>query len=78
MPGKRIPDHQVQKFKQHRKTLSQASAAAKVAISERSARRIEQLTAIGFIALAEATTPLANPTGPALSSGLSRKCWVNT
>lgn len=42
MPGKRITDHQVQKFKQHRKTLSQTAAAAKVAISERSARRIEQ------------------------------------
>lgn len=42
MPGKRITDHQVHKFKQHRKTLSQVAAAAKVAISERSARRVEQ------------------------------------
>jgi transposase InsO family protein len=42
MPGKRITDHQVHKFKQHRKSLSQVAAAAKVAISERSARRVEQ------------------------------------
>jgi hypothetical protein len=42
MPGKRITDHQVHKFKQHRKTLSQVAAAAKVGISERSARRVEQ------------------------------------
>lgn len=42
MPGKRITDHQVHKFKQHRKTLSQVAAAAKVGISERSARRLEQ------------------------------------
>lgn len=46
MPGKRITDHQVQKFKQHRKRLSQSAAAAKVAISERSARRIERLDAL--------------------------------
>lgn len=42
MPGKRITDHQVHKYKQHRNTLTQVAAAAKVAISERSARRIEQ------------------------------------
>ena len=42
MPGKRITDHQVLKYKDHRKTLSQTAAAAKVAISERSARRIER------------------------------------
>jgi len=42
MPGKRITDHQVLKYKDHRKTLSQTAAAAKAAISERSARRIER------------------------------------
>ena len=42
MPGKKISDHQVHKFKQHRNTLSQVASAAKVGISERSARRIEQ------------------------------------
>jgi transposase InsO family protein len=42
MPGKRITDHQVHKFKQYRKTLSQTAAAAKVGISERSARRVER------------------------------------
>jgi hypothetical protein len=42
MPGKRITDHQVLKYKGHRKTPSQTAAAAKVAISERSARRIER------------------------------------
>jgi hypothetical protein len=41
MPGKKITDHQVNKYKQHRNTLSQAAAAAKAAISERSARRID-------------------------------------
>lgn len=42
MPGKRITDHQVHKYKQHRNKLSQVAAAAKSAISERSARRIDQ------------------------------------
>lgn len=41
MPGKKITDHQVHKYKQHRSRLGQAAAAAKAGISERSARRIE-------------------------------------
>jgi transposase InsO family protein len=41
MPGKKITDHQVLKYKEHRKTRTQAAAAAKAGISERSARRIE-------------------------------------
>jgi len=41
MPGKRITDYQVLKYKHWRQTTSQSAAAAKVAISERSARRIE-------------------------------------
>ena len=41
MPGKRITDHQVHKYKQHRNKLSQVAAAAKAGLSERSARRIE-------------------------------------
>jgi hypothetical protein len=41
MPGKKITDHQVLKYKEHRKTRTQSAAAAKVGISERSARRIE-------------------------------------
>ena len=41
MPGKRITDHQVHKYKQYRNRLTQVAAAAKAAISERSARRIE-------------------------------------
>ena len=41
MPGKKITDHQVQKYKQHRLKLNQAAAAAKAGLSERSARRIE-------------------------------------
>jgi hypothetical protein len=43
MPGKRITDHQVHKYKQHRNQLSQVAAAAKAGISERSARRVEEL-----------------------------------
>ena len=41
MPGKRITDHQVHKYKNYRNKHSQEAAAAKVGISERSARRIE-------------------------------------
>ena len=41
MPGKRITDHQVHKYKQHRNKLRQVAAAAKAGISERSARRIQ-------------------------------------
>ena len=42
MPGKRITDHQVHKYKQHRNKLSQVASAAKSGISQRSARRIEE------------------------------------
>ncbi|GAC1531170.1 MAG: IS21-like element ISBj11 family transposase [Ramlibacter sp.] len=42
MPGKRITDHQVQKYKQDRNRLTQVAAAARAGLSERSARRIEQ------------------------------------
>ena len=42
MPGKKITDHQVHKYKQHRNKLTQVASAAKVGISERSARRVEQ------------------------------------
>jgi hypothetical protein len=41
LPGKKITDHQVQKYKQHRLKLSQVAAAAKAGLSERSARRID-------------------------------------
>jgi hypothetical protein len=46
MPGKRITDHQVLKFKQDRNKLSQVAAAARSGISERSARRIEAADAL--------------------------------
>jgi transposase InsO family protein len=46
MPGKRITDHQVQKYKQHRNKLSQVAAAAKAGISERSARRVDYSEAL--------------------------------
>lgn len=46
MPGKRITDHQVHKYKQHRNKFSQVAAAAKAGISERSARRIEGATGL--------------------------------
>lgn len=42
MPGKKITDHQVHRYKEHRNKLTQAAAAAKTGISERSARRIER------------------------------------
>ena len=46
MPGKKITDHQVQKYKQHRLKLSQVAAAAKAGLSESSARRIEHSEAL--------------------------------
>ena len=46
MPGKRITDHQVLKFKAQRRTRTQAAAAAKAGISERSARRLESLESL--------------------------------
>ena len=46
MPGKKITDHQVQKYKQHRLKLTQVAAAAKVGICDRSARRIENSEAL--------------------------------
>ncbi len=46
MPGNRITDHQVHKYKQHRNQTSQGVAAAKVGISERSARRIDSAQAL--------------------------------
>jgi transposase InsO family protein len=41
VPGKKITDHQVHKYKQHRLKLTQVAAASKAGISERSAHRIE-------------------------------------
>ncbi len=41
MPGKRITDHQVLRYRNHRRTHTQVAAAAKAGISERSARQIE-------------------------------------
>lgn len=46
MPGKRITDHQVRQYKQHRLKLTQVAAAAKVGICDRSARRIEYSEAL--------------------------------
>jgi hypothetical protein len=46
MPGKKITDHQVHKYKQHRNTLTQVASAAKSGISERSARRIDSADAL--------------------------------
>ena len=46
MPGKRITDFQVTKYKEHRGKHSQQAAAAKVGISVSSARRIESQTTL--------------------------------
>jgi hypothetical protein len=46
MPGKKITDHQVHKYKQHRNKLGQVAAAAKAGISERTARRIDHSQAL--------------------------------
>lgn len=42
MPGKRITDHQVNKYKELRRQFNQEAAAAKAGLSVRSARRIAQ------------------------------------
>ena len=46
MPGKRITDHQVTKYKTLRVNYSQEAAAAKTGISVASARRIESMAAL--------------------------------
>lgn len=46
MPGKRITDHQVLTYKAKRRAHTQAAAAAKAGVSERSARRIESLESL--------------------------------
>lgn len=46
MPGKRISDFQVLKYKAERRAHQQAAAAARAGISERSARRIESAEAL--------------------------------
>jgi hypothetical protein len=45
VPGKRITDHQVNRYKELRRQFRQ-EAAAKVGVSVRSARRIEQTTTL--------------------------------
>jgi hypothetical protein len=42
MPGQRITDTQVKRYKELRRTLTQEAAAAKVGVCIRSARRMEQ------------------------------------
>ena len=46
MPGKRITDHQVTKYKTLRVNYNQEAAAAKTGISVASARRIESMAAL--------------------------------
>ena len=49
MPGKKITDHQVHKYKQHRNTLAQVAAAARACISERIARPSIELTIFDLV-----------------------------
>jgi hypothetical protein len=44
VPGKRITDHQVTKYKELRRHYGQEAAAAKIGVSVRSARRIERVS----------------------------------
>jgi hypothetical protein len=46
VPGKRITDHQVNRYKELRRQFKQEAAAAKVGVSIRSARRIERTTTL--------------------------------
>jgi DNA-binding XRE family transcriptional regulator len=68
VPGKKITDHQVQKYKQHRLKLTQVAAAAKVGISERSAQRIELSKALPSQREARAWRTRADPPHRAASA----------
>ncbi len=46
MPGQRITDCQVKRYKELRRTLTQEAAAAKVGVSIRTARRMEQTSSL--------------------------------
>ena len=64
MPGKKITDHQVHKYKQHRLKLEQIAAAAKAGISERSARRIDHSEALPSQREARAWRTRSDPLAP--------------
>ena len=68
MPGKKITDHQVQKYKQHHLKLTQVAAAAKAGISERSARRIEYSQALPSQREQRAWRTRADPLAPVWDS----------
>ena len=68
MPGKKITDHQVQKYKQHHLKLSQVAAAAKAGISERSAQRIERGEALPSQREERAWRTRADPLAPVWDS----------
>lgn len=63
MPGKRITDHQVHKYKEHRCRLTQVAAAAKAGVSERSARRIETSEALPSQGAGRSWRTRADPLG---------------
>jgi hypothetical protein len=46
VPGKRMTDHQVNRYKELRRQFKQEAASAKVGVSVRSARRIERTTTL--------------------------------
>ena len=61
MPGTKITDHQVRKYKEMRKRATQEIAAAKIGISVRSARRVEHATALPSQREARAWRTRADP-----------------
>jgi transposase InsO family protein len=65
LPGKKITDHQMHKYKQHRQQLDQVAAAAKAGISERSARRIDHSEALPSQREARAWRTRTDPLAPA-------------
>jgi transposase InsO family protein len=64
VPGKKITDHQVQKYNHHRLKLTQVAAAAKAGISERSAQRIEVSEVLPSQREARAWRTRADPLAP--------------
>jgi len=61
VPGTKITDHQVRKYKEMRKRATQEIAAAKIGISVRSARRVEHATALPSQREARAWRTRADP-----------------
>jgi len=80
MPDTKITDHQVRNCKETRKQATQEIAAAKIGISVRSARRVEQATALPSQREAGAWRTRADTsnTDPYATKLSAEECWIKT